>query len=805
VRRGLAVLSCLACPVLAGAAEPAPLEEVIVTARKVAEPALSVPLSIRVLSTQALDRGSVDGLYSLAARAPGLSFESTWGGGNALPTVRGQFAPSLGDTVGVFVDGVYQASRSALDVELLDFERVEILHGPQGTLYGNSTFSGAIGYVSHAPTPQLAGGATMDAGNGDYYGAQGWLSGPVTERWQGRLAVSERSFGGLAGNSAARDDTLGGFQRRAFAATLASSPALPWSAALLARYQDGAYEHPPASFVDGFDFNCGSRDRTSGLWSYYCGSLPDRSSYDISPDLPDSETQIGQAALKLGVPLATLRLDVETSFYDARSDLVRDFDATRVGVEYGVCTFGSNCTGPAGVPRFVSRRVFVEEVMRDRQNLTQATLEMRLSGAAGRLAWMAGAVAIDTRDRARALFGAARGDLLASERLTALLPATPDRVGPVSVANLALVEDPSAAQALRQDVATDKRTYAAFGSIDYTAGERWRLRGELRATRERLELDSKVVNFTPSFGRGIEPQRFNDVTARLSAEFRASAALWGYASAARGSRAGGINPVPGLPDDEQVYDPESNWTYEVGLRHRHDGIVRGLSATAYYIDWRDTQINGLPSQPGVNSLILLNTAGLTTRGAELALDLAPASFVDVELAYSLADPAFRAGSDDYGSSTFCGLSATSQASTFCTIGPPRNPNANSPALLPWLDGNAPGRAPRTTWHAALNAHWPDASAGLQPWVRADLSHQDDVYERQIDGARFGARTLLDARIGLPVGSWSLELWGTNLTDADYVRASFSRLPVLYPTQPRPLDLIYADGRRYGVTLRWSSR
>jgi outer membrane receptor protein involved in Fe transport len=90
-------------------------------------------------------------------------------------------------------------------------------------------------------------------------------------------------------------------------------------------------------------------------------------------------------------------------------------------------------------------------------------------------------------------------------------------------------------------------------------------------------------------------------------------------------------------------------------------------------------------------------------------------------------------------------------------------------------------------------------------VRLDLNHQDEVFERQIDGATFGERTLLDARAGLSKERWSIELWGTNLTDESYVRASFSRLPVLYPTLPRPLDLIYADGRRYGLTLRWESR
>lgn len=803
--RSLAVLPWLAWPVLAGAADPEPLEEVVVTARRFSEPVLAVPLSLHVLGRPALERSSVDGLQSLAARAPGLSFESTWGGGNALPTVRGQFAPSLGDTVGVFVDGVYQASRNALDVDLLDIERIEVVYGPQGALYGNSTFSGAIGYVSRAASDVLASGMALDAGNGDYYGAQGWISGPLGGEWHARVAAGGRRFGGLADNSADGRNALGGFDRRALAATLASSHALPWSVALMARYQESGYGHPPASFVDGFDYDCGSRDSVSGLWSYYCGKLPDRSSHDITRGLPDSEADVGQATLQVAAPVGRLQLHAQASYYDARSDLVRDFDATSVGVEYGVCTNGANCTGPAGTPRFVNRRVFVEEVARDLQDVAQATLEVRLSGVSGLFAWMVGGVAIDTSDRSQARFGAERGDLLPSERLTALLPATPDRVGPISVANLGLVDDPSTAQQLRQDVTTDKRTYAAFGSLDYAAGEHWRLRAELRGTRERIELDSKIVNFTPSFGRGIEAQQFNDVTARLSAEFRPTTALWGYASAARGSRAGGINPVPGLPEDEQVYDPESNWTYELGLRYHDEGFVRRLSVTSYYIDWRDMQINGLPSQPGVNSLILLNTAGLTTRGAELSLDLAPAPFLDVELAYSHADPAFRAGSDDYGSSAFCGLSATSKTSTFCAFGPPREANANTPQLVPWLDGNAPGRAPRNTWHAAMTAYGPDTSAAWQPWIRVDVNHQDDVYERQINGARFGARTLLDARTGVSIGSWSLELWATNLTDADYVRASFSRPPVFYPTQPRPLDFIQAEGRRFGVTLRWASR
>src|SRR4029079_11434279 len=80
-------------------------------------------------------------------------FESLWGGSGSAPVLRGLSQPSTaGDNVGVFVDDVYQSNRSALDVEMLDFDRVEIIRGPQNTLFGRSTFAGAIRYVSAPPT-----------------------------------------------------------------------------------------------------------------------------------------------------------------------------------------------------------------------------------------------------------------------------------------------------------------------------------------------------------------------------------------------------------------------------------------------------------------------------------------------------------------------------------------------------------------------------------------------------------------------------------------------------------------------------
>jgi iron complex outermembrane recepter protein len=803
---GTFLLAAVASSLAAAAADPEVGDEIVVTARRIDERMDEVPLMVRALSATELERSGVDGLYSLAARAPGLSFESVWGGGLSLPTMRGQFSPSLGDTVGVFVDGVYQANRNARDIELLDLERVEVVHGPQSALYGHSTFAGAIGYVSRRPTPALAGGAAVDVGSDGYRTVEAWASGPLGGRWRGRLAASDRSFDGTATNLAAANEDLGALHRSALALALAIEPGdSPVSGSLAVRYQKGRDSQPAVAAVEGADFNCGARDRASGLWSYWCGPLPESPSFNLSPDLPDSQSQVGQVLLELSFDLGTVKLESDTSWYDASSNIVRDFDASFEGVQYGVCSLGVNCAGPAGIPRLVNRLVYANQVTHDLQDTRQLSQELRLRGAAGRVDWLVGGVVFDTGDQVRATFGTASGDLMTNEQLTAVLPATPQLVGPLSLANRSLVADPNAAQVDRLRVENRQRSFAVFGTLDHHASDRVRLRAELRATRERTELDSQVVNFQPSFGTAIAPHWFNDVTGRLSVEYRMSANTRGYVSAAKGSRPGGINATPNLPPAEQVYQPEYNWTSELGLRHRGDGLLRALDLTAYYIDWRDTQINGLPSQPGLTNLIVLNTVGLSTRGVELTAELAPADWLRAQLAWSLADPRFRAGSDDYGSGAFCGLSAQNATSSFCIVGPPRDANPNLPGVVPWLDGNAPGRAPRVTWHAALIADPPWKVADWRGWARVDVNHQDDVYERQINGAKFGQRTLVDARIGVTHDNWSVELWGMNLADTSYVRASFARFPIFYPTMPRPIDNIYADGRRLGLTVRWTYR
>jgi outer membrane receptor protein involved in Fe transport len=139
-------------------------------------------------------------------------------------------------------------------------------------------------------------------------------------------------------------------------------------------------------------------------------------------------------------------------------------------------------------------------------------------------------------------------------------------------------------------------------------------------------------------------------------------------------------------------------------------------------------------------------------------------------------------------------------SDFCAFGPPRSGNAGTVALVPYLDGNRLGRAPRASWNVAIDLQPLHLSPNWKISGRAALAWQDDVYERPINGLRYGERKLLSARATLTGDRWHIQLWGDNLTNTRYVATAASRGGAFFPSLPRPTDLLYGERRRYGLTL-----
>ena len=422
-----------------------------------------------------------------------------------------------------------------------------------------------------------------------------------------------------------------------------------------------------------------------------------------------------------------------------------------------------------------------------------------LDWKAAEFGWQIGAVAFWTQSRSTTSVGAERGSLAANERLTSLVYSDPQRVGALAVMNSALVGDPNAAQIVQNDAINRRRTLALFATADWRVTDRLGLRGEVRADWERLAPDSRRSNFQPSFGTSFGAKTFFSITPRFGLDFRLAPGWLLFASYARGSRSGGINTVPNLIPDEQTFAPESNWTAEIGVKYAGLGLLRSLAATAYHIDWRDTQIVGLSTTPGVTALITRNTRGIENWGIEVGAQIAPASWLRLDGALSYTHPRFKQGSEDPGSNGFCGLSGGATTSSSCRI---RSSLINPAQLVPDISGNVPARTVEWSWTAGVNIT-PKSAAFHRMRLHVGVSYQGNVNDRQIGGFYYGGHTLLEARISLPVGPVSLDVWGTNLTDARYIRlAAGSAGPVFFINQPRPTDLLLSEGRRIGLTLRY---
>jgi iron complex outermembrane recepter protein len=777
-----------------------------VTARKTLERREDVPLALDVLGDADLRRSSITDLQSLAARVPGLTFDSAWGGGLTHTVLRGQQQATLaGDNVGVFVDGVYQASQDMRDIEMLDVARVEIARGPQSALFGRSTFAGAIHYVSAPPNAALDAGLAIDTGSDGLAAARAFVTGPLGGRLLGRIAVGERAADGTWRN-VADGGSLGDYRRSSLAATLATSDAFAWHGSLQLRIGAVHAGTPAHDSLDYTDFNCGARVPSAVAWSYYCGTAPTAASLDLSAGLPDSSGRTRQGTLRFTVPLGTLELDTASTWYRGHLAALRDADSSSGGDAFGVCTTGVNCTGPVGATRLVNRLVVANVLDEFASGAEEVSQEIRLASTEGAIVdWLVGVFAYRSRANFLASTGVERGGLTTSERLTAYVPGDPVQVGPVSILNNALVDAPNVERVPRNGFVELRHGASIFGAVGRRITETLEVRGELRAGAERLHFTTLYDAYRPVAQGAFDTVRFDEVTPRLSVEYRPAERLSLYASRAKGSRGGGINAIPNLLQEERGYAPESNWTTELGLRFRGNGRLRTLDVTAFHIEWDDTQIQGFANTPGVTGLIVRNTAGVRTTGLESALSVVLVDWLTFDAAFSWLDAAYKPGSDSPGDNGFCGLGAANAVSNFCTVGAPRVASAAGLSVVPRIDGLEPARVPSRPWHVGITAEPQRDLAGGRVWVRADVGFQDDIADRPVGGLYYGERAVLDARVGYSRAVWSLELWGKNLTDEEFVRASAPGFPAYYPSVPRPIDLFYGERRRVGLTVNVALR
>ena len=168
------------------------LEEIIVTAKKREENLQDVSISVTAFSSDVLNDIGLTNSNDLGQFIPGVEMRAVFGNQQAKIWVRGSgatdFHANTQTTVGVYVDEVYLFNTFMQTMQTFDMERIEVLRGPQGTLYGRNATAGAINFITANPTKEFSGYGKVSYGNYDALHLEGAVSGGLTDTLAGRVA-----------------------------------------------------------------------------------------------------------------------------------------------------------------------------------------------------------------------------------------------------------------------------------------------------------------------------------------------------------------------------------------------------------------------------------------------------------------------------------------------------------------------------------------------------------------------------------------------------------------------------------------
>ena len=196
-------LLAVAISATAGGLNAAILEEVVVTAQQRAESLQDVPVSVAAVTAEKISNAGIVDLQGLSELVPNFSINET--GISTTVTIRGISSginPGFEQSVGIYNDGIFYGRDQLARIPMIDMERVEILRGPQGILFGKNSIAGAVSQISAKPTDEFEGSVTAlyepDHGEQDLRIV---LSGPISENVSGRIAILDRTLDGYIFNT----------------------------------------------------------------------------------------------------------------------------------------------------------------------------------------------------------------------------------------------------------------------------------------------------------------------------------------------------------------------------------------------------------------------------------------------------------------------------------------------------------------------------------------------------------------------------------------------------------------------------
>lgn len=588
------------CAMLASGPQAAVIEEIVVTAQKREQNVQDVGIAVSALTGNQMEQLGFVNAQQVTAMAPGVSTVQPNGEANYAIGIRGvansDFTTNVESPVAVYLDEVYISQMSGTGFMLFDMERVEILRGPQGTLYGRNATGGLAHFVTNKPSEEFDGYIKVTAGDYDQIKLEGAVGGALSDVLSARLSVSTHDNDGYVENRLGGD--LNNANDRAARLQFLWTPSDRVEVLLSGRYSDqdidtGFFEHVSANqegVLTPFEVNqvLGYIDNDGDVFA---------GDYD-SPGFNDLETKGFTATVNVDFDAFTFTSI--TDYSTVERDYIEDSDASPVPL-------------------------FNFYLTTDAKQLSQ---EFRLQGGNERLNWVAGLYYLDL-------------DI-------------DDSNGAESEPFIDPNSDTPALSGLDNPYESTTESISVFGQLEYDLTDTLTGIFGLRWIRDEKDHEYLVnaVDFIPGTRlRNGNPNilanlatyrgdREDDELAwRLGLNWQASDDFMLYGSYNRGVKSGGFNsPVfplsPPLAYDDATmsFDPEQLDAFEVGFKSTWaDGRVI-FNGAVYYYDYQDYQAFQII---GIDTIT--SNAEAESQGGELELMASPIDGLDIILGVAYND------------------------------------------------------------------------------------------------------------------------------------------------------------------------
>lgn len=767
---------------------PYAIEEVIVTAQKREESLQDTPIAISAFSAQSIENMGITQASDIGRFAPNLTSEklpSSFGAVNF--TIRGitETEPSMSvdPAVGIYMNGIYMARNNGLAFDVVDLERIEVLRGPQGSLYGRNSTGGAVNLVTAKPKGEFGFKQVITSGRRDKLRYHTTVDLPKAGDLSAKLSYLHNEQNGYVKNSTTnflqgRAGDFGEIDADAYLVALNWEPSDSFSVDYSYDSSDStgmprgfqltfAEAVPPSVFGPNFDqtltFGPGANDLgiadqvLLGTYAAF-GNAPAAQLCSLDPACVNFANTANPGFG--GATPAQAQLGTYLGVYGQAAAVADPDRVSALNMPY------------AGEQELAIEGHSVTLVWDLAENLTLKSLsayremdiELRTDLSGGGhldLTAMGGGVVT--------LFAAGSPNRKSQEQFSQELQliGSGDRLQ--YVAGLYYFEEEAGESTQEQTpfffgnfgsgrrYETDNSAWAVFGQVTYTLPvleDKLDVTLGLRYTEDDRAISiDEVVADTPASGTFSE--QFDNVSGHLTLDYSFTNEVNGYFRIGTGYKAGGFLSRTSIAN-QRPFDEETLTSYEFGLKSQWWDNRMQLNAALFYSEYDDKQVTQfVPTDTGAESTIQ-NAAQTTYQGFELELLVIPLAGLTLNLSYGYLDPEYESYTFFDPSGAVCGTQGS-----VCDV----------------VDRGVFPTTPDET--AALGMEyefepfaWGQLRARIDATYNSGYTH-DTISSRVDDFIRADAHTLVDARATLSdialgdKGLLRVALWGKNLTDEEY--------------------------------------